>query len=65
MKRMLWAIAITAVVVNGCTAARRDGNWHIRKHDFGEVLGDWIGGAGSDLDQSRRFWDQTSDNPWR
>ena len=69
MKRILWATALTAAIVGGCTAGGRDRSWNIRMPDFGKVLSDWIcdeeSEADRDYDRYRRFWDQTPEGQRR
>ena len=65
MRKLLWMTVIAIAIVAGCSASRRGGQWDVGFSDFGETLGDFVTGGDSDYDRSRRFWDQTSDDPRR
>lgn len=65
MNRWHWIFVIAIATVLGCSSSRRGGQWNVGFPDFGETIGDFVRGGDSDYDRSRRFWDQTSDNPRR
>lgn len=48
MRRFLWILAISFLLLGGCAAVR-----------------DLLLPGDSEFDEARRFWDQTSDNPYR
>lgn len=65
MKKWRLIVIISVATIIGCSTSRKNSGWNIGFSDFGEVFSNIITGGDSDLDRSRRFWDQTSDDPRR
>lgn len=65
MKNGLALALIAAVICVGCRGSYRKGKWSTGFQDFGEILSDAVWNGDDEYDKSRRFHDQTSDNPRR
>lgn len=62
----IWIVAVAMVLIcGGCRVTRNGDGWSFGFLPAAEILGDLVWNGNDDYDNSRRFYDQTSDNPRR